>query len=36
MQNKGNDREYQEQVNHSRGDVKHGEPAQPCDQQNDE
>jgi hypothetical protein len=36
MQDKRNYGEYQEQVNETTGNVKHGESADPCDQQNDE
>jgi hypothetical protein len=36
MQNKGDDREHQQQVNQSGGDVKNSESAKPRDQQNDE
>ena len=33
MQNQGDDREYQQQVNESTCYVEHGESAKPCDQQ---
>jgi hypothetical protein len=36
MQNKGDDREHQQQVNQSGSDVKNSESAKPRDQQNDE
>jgi hypothetical protein len=36
VQDQGNYREYQEQVDESACHVKHGEAAKPSDQQNDE
>jgi hypothetical protein len=33
MQNKGDDRKHQQQVNQPVCDVKHGKSAKPCDQQ---
>jgi hypothetical protein len=36
MQDKGDDREDQQQVYQSASDVKYREAAQPCDQQNNE